>query len=292
MKSNAQKKTLPQLLRSSGETMARELNSRLVPHNGENGRGREQIIRSFLTDHLPSRYLVSTGFVFDCHGRISKQIDIVIADASICPIFKTSGGIQLFPCEAVIAVGEVKSKITSNRELDDALDALIEVKAFDRSSNGSACDPRYNETLNPVDNYLHQIFSFVFVTGRAIKAETAGDYLLEKVHGTPIHQMPNVIFSLNKYIISYCCDAGVCPNVMHARGVSIRKHDAITDTLQQFYVMLGRALDASRVASLSFWEYLSQSQGTDALILCDSYESPPRFLSEFAPLSRLANVDR
>lgn len=263
--------------------MAQQLRSNLIKHPGEKGTAREQIVRDFLASHLPKRFRVSTGFVFDCHGTISRQLDIVIVDASICPIFEVPGGKFLFPCEAVVAAGEVKSTVQTRRKLVEALGGLIDLKKLDRSANGAAIDSKSGDPLDPRDNYLHQIFTFLFVCGDSIKGQSATEQIMEMVMENPVCVMPNAILSFGQYLVSYRCDDGVCPNVMHARGVSCRFADDNTDVLQQFYIMLGRAIDATAVASLPFWEYLSRNQGSEAMVIHDCYENPPRYLSSFSP---------
>jgi hypothetical protein len=64
--------------------MRADLAERLVDHPGEVGSGREEILRRFLRDYLPKRFDVSSGFVFDSEGNISRQLDIIVADAGIC----------------------------------------------------------------------------------------------------------------------------------------------------------------------------------------------------------------
>ena len=74
---------LDELLKAAAENMTNDIRRRLISHPGELGTAREQIIREFLTAHLPKRFDVSTGFVFDCNGLISRQLDIVVFDATI-----------------------------------------------------------------------------------------------------------------------------------------------------------------------------------------------------------------
>src|SRR2546430_2073339 len=97
--------SLERLLAEASEIMAAKLRSKLLAHPGELGAAREQVVRDFLSAHLPRRFAVSTGFAFDCAGAVSGQLDIVIYDADICPRFEVPGGKFLFPCEAVLAVG-------------------------------------------------------------------------------------------------------------------------------------------------------------------------------------------
>jgi hypothetical protein len=238
--------------------MASNLRRRLLSHPGELGTAREQIVRDFLSSHLPKRFDVSTGFAFDSAGRISRQLDVVIFDAHVCPRFEIPGGKFLFPCEAVAAVGQVKSTLTGRKQLRDAIENLASVKSLDRSANGTAYDFRFDERLSPNHNHLHQVFTFIFVTGDAMSAETVGETLLEQAFETPVEHLPNIILALDRYLVTYCCDGGVCPNPMEARGVAVQPAENPFDAVLQFYLRLGQALNVTRTASLPYWEYLSK----------------------------------
>jgi hypothetical protein len=72
---------------------------RLIPHPQEFGTNREEVVREFLSLHLPKRLGVSTGFVFDSSGAVSKQMDVVIYDCNDCPRFETVGGKYFFPAK-------------------------------------------------------------------------------------------------------------------------------------------------------------------------------------------------
>lgn len=163
---------LDSLLASAAERMKADLKERLIAHPGELGTDREEIVRSFLRAYLPKRFDVSTGFIFDADGEMSKQIDIIIADSLVCARFETAGGTRYYPCEAVVAVGQIKSSLTSVAKLHDALANLESVKALDRSARGQAVDDRFGEPIDPQSNHLHQIFSFLLVTGNSISEES------------------------------------------------------------------------------------------------------------------------
>lgn len=96
------------------------------------GTYKESILRSLISNILPRRYEVSTGFILasDREGRIlkSRQIDIIIWDSTnYAPIFR-DGDFVIVPPESCSAVVEVKGKLTA-RELGKSLlniDSLIE----------------------------------------------------------------------------------------------------------------------------------------------------------------------
>ena len=254
-KSSKNEFSLGDLIETSAEIMAMNLKSRLLEHPGELGTAREQVVREFLRAHLPKRFEVSTGFAFDCTGQLSKQLDVVICDSAVCPRFEIPGRKFLFPCEAVVAVGQVKSSLTSRQHLKEALSNLSSVKALDRTANGTAFDGHFKEPLSPAENHLHQIFTFLFITGKAMNPDSLGLTLLETASATPAHLLPNAILALGRCLITYCCDEGVCPNPMHARGVAVQSSEKPSDALLRFYLLLGRALEVTRTSSLPYWEW-------------------------------------
>jgi hypothetical protein len=275
---------LLKLLESAAENMTKNLRRRLVTHSGELGTAREQIIREFLKAHLPKKFDVSTGFAFDCAGNISRQLDIVIFDADACPRFEIPGGKFLFPCEAIVAVGQIKSAMTSIKQFRSAVKNLISVKSLDRSVNGTAYDSRYDEKLSPLENHLHQIFTFIFVTGNAMNSHKVGQTLLEDSFDIPVQHLPNVILALDRYLITYCCDHGVCPNPMHARGVAVQTAEKPSDVFLRFYLLLGQALNVTRTSGLPYWEYLSTYHHLPADVLYSTYctpEMPPPYLGQW-----------
>jgi hypothetical protein len=267
------------LLSAAGRRMSADLEEQLLSHPGELGTDREEVIRAFLRSYLPKRFEVSTGFVFDSNGGLSGQMDIIIADTLVCPRFETAGGKRIYPCECVVAVGQVRSSLTTKAKLQEALGNLRSAKALDRSAQGRAIDHHHHEVIDHIQNHLHQIFAFLFITGRALSAETIRTELLEHhVSRYEPHLWTNVIVALNQFIITFCCDDGVCPNPMHARGVAVKDHSNREDILMRFYVLLGRAIEVTRVSSLPYWEYLSRFHRWDAEVWYSSADDPPPFL--------------
>lgn len=272
---------LDELLSAAAENMTNDLRRRLLKHPGELGTAREQIIRDFLAAHLPNRFEVSTGFVFDCRGNVSRQLDIVVFDSAICPRFEVPGGKFLFPCEAVVAVGQVKSSLTSRNDFRSAVDSLASVKALDRSGNGKAFDPLHREFLSPRENHLHQVFTFLFITGDALAPETIAQSIHEDAFEIPVEHLPNIVLALEKYLVTYCCDDGVCPNPMAARGVAVQTSEQPFDVLMRFYLLLGQAINVTRSASLPFWEYLSEYGNIPAMVHYSCVDSPPPYLGQW-----------
>jgi hypothetical protein len=145
------------LVRGLHEEVVQQLSlTHQVGHPGENGRAREEIVRRFLRRFVPAGLGIDTGFVIDVHGRVSRQVDIVIHRTNYHPVLEI-GGVKHFLVESVVAVIENKAAITSAATLHDALASVRSVKELDRSAGeenyvvmdfhgrGSAAhsDPRY-----------------------------------------------------------------------------------------------------------------------------------------------------
>lgn len=122
----------------------------ILKHPTTKGNHCEEAWINFFRSFLPSRYSVDKGFVFDCKGNISEQIDIIIYDSQYSPlIFITEAGEKYITAESIYAVFDSKSQI--NKKTLEYTDKKIEsVKKLHRTSrniiNGGieqgACKPK------------------------------------------------------------------------------------------------------------------------------------------------------
>jgi hypothetical protein len=247
---------VPGLFKLLAEQMWVSLREELIPHRGEQGTAREVIVRAFLARYLPKRFAVSSGFVFDHAGRVSKQVDVVVYDAIDSPCFETAGDKQFFPCEGVVCVGEVKSSLTSERRAYEAFENLQSVRALDRSGGGrNVCRTRERH----VDHervYLDQVFPFLFVTGRVLSEPAMRGALSAFVRGKPRHMWPNVILAFDRYALTYACPDGTCPNTMHAVGVGSVVNDSRADLLMRWFLYVAQAICGTTVPAFEYLRYL------------------------------------
>ena len=248
--------SVPGLIASVAERMWASFSERLIPHDQEFGTAREEIVREFLSRHLPRRFDVSTGFVFDSKGDVSKQMDVVIYDCNDSPRFETVGGKYFFPCEAVVGVGQVKSQINSKNEFLGALENLSSAKRLDRSGGEDNFDQRTGRTMDHTQVHLDQIFSFVFVIDECIQEELLRKTLFEHIAENPRHLWPNITFCFDKYLLTYSCSFGVCPNPMDAFAISSLEETPRSELLLYFYRLLARAITVTSVGSFSYLKYL------------------------------------
>lgn len=111
-------------------------------HRGEDGRFVEDLIREYLRRYLPRDLEVLTGFILrpavktgedgterkaaaDCH---STQLDIIVFDSGVYPIFQRFGDSVIVPPEGVVAILSVK------KHLNDSDIELECGKLFDAAS--------------------------------------------------------------------------------------------------------------------------------------------------------------
>ena len=97
------------------------------------GSAAEQPVRDQLKHILPRGIAVGEGFVIDSYGKTSRQQDVVLYEGELCPVFSINDTPQttFYPCEGVIATGEIKSSLDRN-SLEDAFNKVASVKSLRR----------------------------------------------------------------------------------------------------------------------------------------------------------------
>ena len=97
------------------------------------GDAMEYPVRNQLEQILPRGIAVGSGFVIDSNGGTSLQTDVVLYEKDICPVFTINDtpGTTYYPCEGVVAVGQVKS-ILSKQFLKDEFRKIASVKQLQR----------------------------------------------------------------------------------------------------------------------------------------------------------------
>ena len=116
------------------------------------GAAMEQPVRKQLEQILPRGIGVGSGFVIDTSGETSRQIDVVLYEKDICPVFSINRTPETtyYPCECVVAVGEVKSALDGS-SLKDAFSKVGSVKRLKRQTiNHLLVD---TETGSPYPSY-------------------------------------------------------------------------------------------------------------------------------------------
>ncbi len=101
---------------------------------GSVGSAMEASVQTRFNQLLPRGVEVGSGHVIDTFGGTSRQMDVVLYEAGICPVFSinNSPSSTYYPCEGVLAVGEVKSRI-GKKELKDCFAKIQSVKCLRRA---------------------------------------------------------------------------------------------------------------------------------------------------------------
>lgn len=97
------------------------------------GQAREVPVREQLEQILPRGIAVGSGCVIDSYGNTSQQIDVILYERDICPVFciNNTPETTYYPCEGVIGVGEVKSSLDTEK-LRDSFAKIESVKRLKR----------------------------------------------------------------------------------------------------------------------------------------------------------------
>ena len=101
--------------------------------------GKEQAVLKRLASLFPPAVRVGRGHVIDAKGNVSRQMDIVISEGQFCPEFRINDDptCAYYPCQSVIAVGEIKSTL-NREELRNIWDKAESVRKLRRYTNESS----------------------------------------------------------------------------------------------------------------------------------------------------------
>ena len=230
-----------------------------ISHALTAGEAREYALRRLLKDYLPQRIEIDNGFIIDTSGRQSRQIDIVIYDRTVATIFNVEGA-KYFPCETVIAVGQVKSDIDSREDLRNALDNIESVKQLDRSNKGE------NELItgpgislkglkfNPVIEHRDQIFSFIF-TRTTMSNETVIEEIMNYQKELSRNLWMNLFCAYRDFLISYESDDKLTPSPMNADSMYCTDEGEKESILLLFLSILSDFINKAHVARPNYFSY-------------------------------------
>ena len=196
----------------------------LATTTGLVGDAKEKAARVELEHILPSGIGVGSGCVIDSYRGTSRQMDVVLYEKNICPIYSINDTPETtyYPCEGVMAVGEIKSSLNS-KELKDIFHKIESVKRLRRFSVkpsgmrvvGTLSVPyrRYGTTalvthqiLGDMDydqaqNSLDQIFGFALAGKLELKPQTFCEKFVDRANEIEPILTPNLIVTLDQGIL-------------------------------------------------------------------------------------------
>jgi hypothetical protein len=110
--------------------------TRVLRHNATAGAAREQLIRDFLSNHLPELITVVSGQIIDADDNFSKQQDIVLVLKSM-PRLPFANGNDLIFQEGVVATIEIKTTLDT-ATIKTIGENIASVRSLCSSVGGSA----------------------------------------------------------------------------------------------------------------------------------------------------------
>ena len=188
------------------------------------GSAAEQPVRDQLEQVLPRGVAVGEGFVIDSYGGTSRQQDVVLYERDLCPVFSVNRTPQTtyYPCEGVIAVGEIKSRLDRD-SLTDAFAKIASVKALqrhtvtDRMPHPTSGEPiplnrdylslRRDSVIRldegPEDRERQRVFGFVLAGESRMSRETLVGTCRALAGEVDEALAPNVIVTLDGYAVRW-----------------------------------------------------------------------------------------
>lgn len=182
-----------------------EKNKKLI-HPGEFGSYRERITKQLLSYFLPSRYVLSDGFLVNSSGEVSTQCDIIVYDSEETPKIQNEQMQCFYPIETTYAVGEVKS-ILSYSEFVKALRKLLTAKKM-RKNPGvrfpTKPAERRLEEFDSANFEHHNLVSFLVCQKLDFDISKLNGQINEIYHNlNTIPHRHNVILSIEDGLLSY-----------------------------------------------------------------------------------------
>jgi hypothetical protein len=206
-----------QELISAFETASRATTPSLV------GSARESSVKKKLEHLLPAGIAIGSGCVIDSYGNTSKQQDVILYERDFCPVFSVNENPETtyYPCEGVIAVGEIKSSV-GDKELKDIFKKIESVKCLKRFAKASksvlvptdptvcyrcygsklAAEGAKSEEYNQDEKPFDQIFGFALAGKLSLKKETFCEKIKKLMESTNEALSPNLIISLTDGIVA------------------------------------------------------------------------------------------
>lgn len=237
------------------ETLASE-----ITHRGMAGLARERAISDLLSRYLPRRVSIGTGTVIDARGGESRQTDLVIYDKDCTSVF-TIGGVNFYPCEGVIAVGEVKTQVDSGDDLATALDNIASTKGLDRTNQdraeiitgpGISLEP-LQRNFNPRENYRDQILGFLFTGGSMAKEHLLREFgRWNRTHDRRL--WTNIYCDYNRFLMSYESNQ-LSPSTMEADNIYCTDESEVENLLLLFVCILADFVNKAHVARPNYFDY-------------------------------------
>lgn len=238
------------------------------------GAARESTVRTNLESLLPTSVGVGSGCVIDHQGNSSRQQDVILFEKHLCPVFSINDTPETtyYPCEGVIAVGEIKSEI-GKVEVEDCFSKIESVKKLRRLPTASmsvftgkkmktfrnylnmlAYNPAPEEQFDQDKNVSDQIYGFVLCGKFAVKADTLCGHIGKLLKSIDVSRLPNLIASLHDGIFSpYDHNKNTLRNAV-AQGTGFVYGASASGSFEYLLTRLHQAIRSGRTVGVEAFE--------------------------------------
>lgn len=171
-------------MRSKSASIRRDFAS----HRLSAGENREDLVKTFLIDHLPRKFGVSSGMVISHDGAFSNQADLLVVDTlNNSPLYAAARN-QLWPVEAIYALVEVKTSLSPS----DLSDAIAKGRRF-KTLNRRFCETEFPQRIT---DSLFVIWGFDCPSPATFK-----DNLLTALSDVPRSEQPDFIVVPDRIVV-------------------------------------------------------------------------------------------
>lgn len=237
-----------------------------IAQPAENGRAREQIMADFFRRLLPQSFSMSTGFVIDAVGGISKQIDLLIYRNDYHPVFHI-GSICYFPIESVVVVIENKASITGTKTLNQAFENIKSVKVLDRTNRGKnylVTGSQIGSQVDP-DEFQHQVFGAI-LTEQSLSRETLRQEFFNFMKSNLRNTWPNFYADVRNLSVTYLksidpVQVTAIPNEAIYLGITDGTSEEFVPPLIELTMEIMNLLRVAPLIDYKTTDYLSASGG-------------------------------
>lgn len=235
-----------------------EVFSTQYQHRGLRGSAREDAVKDFLINYLPSNLEIASGEIFDTEGSISRECDVIVLDHFKVPLM-FAGSKRLAPVEGVYAIMEVKSNLDS-AELQDCFSKCSDTKNMAKT----AYFPQTGAVIDTFDFYGQELRHFptlfsVFAY-RGINPEMLVGQVEEFCRDKPPEQTLDGILCLDGWTICWWDAEADKYDLVYSPGAQLAVVESDRNALSFFYLLYSRLLSQANCRPIRMLDYIEYTE--------------------------------
>ena len=224
-----------------------------ISHSGEKGDATEEEWCKWFNDNFPKRYHAESGFVIDCDGNISQQIDIIIYDTHFSPIVFQVNGKKYFAAESVYAVFEVKQNL-NKEHIAYAKEKIASVRKLKRTNGEMETIDGPRKKREP----LPQIIGGLLTLRCEWVDPTISKHISENLNDVKTEEQIDFICALEKYACEIKYDRVVrsfMNKPIELLNVNVKGNDKNGTLIYTYFKLLRMLQYMGNVPAIDFSQY-------------------------------------